>query len=349
MRHPKLLITAISLALLLTSCGPGKAVKAFKEPVQKPIPAPVQQMPQPRDPNTVKTELSRLQANEAGKVMILMYHVIGAAKEADWVQTAENFRRDLQNFYEQGYSLISLQDLVENNIETPAGRTPLVLTFDDGTAGHFRYSMQNGPKSIDPNCAVGILLSFAKEHPDFGHTATFYVNDRPFGQQEYWEEKLPHLVELGFDLGNHTLSHPKLSKLKNEQVQKELAGLAQMVEQRVPGYQVTSLALPHGISPQEPALAAAGVFNGYSYKNLAILRVGANPALAPNVQGFDPARLPRVQASSAELSKWLQYFRQNPQEKYISDGDPETIAIPAAQENQLNKESLAGKTLLIWE
>lgn len=305
------------------------------------------------EPDPVNTEeylekMASLQVNEAGKVMILMYHVIGAPKEADWVQTAPNFRRDLENLYQDGYTLISLRDLVQNNIKVPAGRTPLVLTFDDGSEGQFRYLLdQNGQKRIDPDSAVGILLGFAEEHPDFGYTATFFINDRPFGQKEYWQEKLAELVKLGFDIGNHGLTHPYLNRISDEAVQKELAGLARVVEEAVPGYRVDSLALPFGLSPKNPALAVQGTYQDYSYQHLAVLKVGANPAQSPVATGFDPLRLPRVQGSSVELGKWLEYFRKNPREKYISDGDPETVTLPLNAAELVDQARLKDKKLVI--
>ncbi len=292
---------------------------------------------------------AEVEANEIGQVMILMYHVIGGEEEQEWTQTGENFRRDLQNLYEQGYVLISLKDFVDNNIDIPAGKTPVVLTFDDGTAGHFRYlEGEQGEKTIDPECAVGILLDFAGKHPGFGHTATFYINDRPFGQGKYWGEKLNHLVELGFDIGNHTLTHPRLNRISDLQVEEEIARLAQVVEETVPGYQVVSLALPFGIFPAERELLVKGEFAGYSYENRAALNVGANPAKSPVAVGFDRYRLPRVRGSTSELEKWFKYFEENPKEKYISDGNLETVAIPAEKEELVNKEALNGKKLILW-
>lgn len=290
-----------------------------------------------------------VKANEAGKIMVLMYHIIGSEKEASWIQTADNFRRDLENLYKLGYSLISLKDLVHNNINTPGGRTPVVLTFDDGTEGHFRYLVsKEGNKEIDPDSAVGILLDFSKQHPEFGHTATFYINDQPFRQNEFRQEKLRHLIDLGFDIGNHTLTHPKLNKVSDEIVQKELAGLAKMVEEAVPGYKVQSLALPHGLSPKDNNLSVQGTYGGYSYCNQAVLRVGANPSMSPAVKGFDPLRLPRVQGSTVELTKWIEYFQKRPKERYISDGDPDTVAIPRDREDQIDKEKISEKTLIIY-
>lgn len=342
---------ALLALLMMTGCQSGGQVPAGPQDVTPPAPhvPPVATVPVEEPPHKEQVDLAGIKANEAGKVMILMYHVIGAPREEDWKQTSDNFRRNLQALYEQGYSLISLNDFVENNIRTPAGRTPVVLTFDDGTIGQFRYLVnKDGKKEIDPDCAVGILLDFGKRYPEFGHAATFYVNDRPFGQKEYWQDKLKELVELGFDIGNHTLTHPKLNSISGNRVQKELAGLAKMVEESVPGYRVKSLALPHGLSPQDYSLAMRGSSDGYRYEHLAVLRVGAHPAVSPIARGFDPQRLPRVQASTVELGKWLEYFQKNPQERYISDGDPQTIAVPREKEKDVVKEKIGDKKLILW-
>ncbi len=182
----KEVLLTISLSLVLAGCSftqagennhPNGSVSELNPLISTPV------TPKPT------ADLREIRANEAGKVMIQMYHVIGAPQEAVWMQTKENFRRDLQTLYEQGYTLIRLRDFVENRIDVPAGRTPLVMTFDDGTGGQFRYLInKDGKIEIDPDCAVGILLDFAKKHTEFGHTATFYVNDRLFEQKEYWEQ-----------------------------------------------------------------------------------------------------------------------------------------------------------------
>lgn len=332
------------LLMLLFLCLAGCAnnpqiVPPHTEPLPVHTDAEEPSKPQSRDVN----------ANEVGKIMILMYHVIGAEKEAPWIQTIENFQRDLETLYEEGYSLLALSDYLENNIQVPAGKTPVIMTFDDGTAGHLRYlEKPDGQLEIDPQCAVGALLAFAKEHPDFGHVATFFINDAPFGQSKYSEQKIKDLVELGFEIGNHTLTHPKLNQLSDEEIQKELALLAQMVTKIVPGYQVNSLALPFGLAPKNSILAHKGEYGDYQYEHAGILRVGANPALSPNAQGFDPYRLPRVQASTIELAKWLEYFRKNPHERYISDGDPLQISLPESKKDILASDSLGEKKVFIY-
>lgn len=156
------------------------------------------------------------------------------------------------------------------------------------------------------------------------------------------------MVSLGFDIGNHTSTHAKLNRLSADQVQKELAELARLIEETVPGYKVDSLALPYGISPLDKNLAEEGTFEGYTYQNRAVLKVGANPALSPVVKGFDSSKLPRVQASTPELTKWLEYFKKNPDQRYVSDGNPQTVAIPWDKEELLNQSKVQDKKVLIW-
>ncbi|MEK6529347.1 MAG: polysaccharide deacetylase, partial [candidate division NC10 bacterium] len=113
-------------------------------------------------------------ANELGRVMILEYHKIDHP-EGRWTRTPANFRADLQRLWEKGYRLVALTDLLDGKIDVPAGMTPVALTFDDSSPGQFRYLEKNGAVEVDPDSAVGILEAFAREHPEFGLKATFYV------------------------------------------------------------------------------------------------------------------------------------------------------------------------------
>lgn len=293
-------------------------------------------------------DLEIVRPNEIGMIPILMYHDIGA-EEKEWVRMADNFRRDLQRLYDDGYRLLNLNDLLQNNIGTPAGYTPAVLTFDDSTAGQLRYVEQpDGTKIIDPDCAVGILLDFAEKHPDFSLAGTFYIYyPLPFRQKGTVETKLRELVRLGFEIGNHTNGHENLAKIPPERIQEELARMAETTAQIVPGYRVNTLALPYGGNPKSEwrGLLAAGEFEGMEYANDAVLQVGANPAQGPNHMKFDPLRLPRIRGSQAELDRWLDYLTEHPEKRFVSDGDPATVTVPAAVVANVRMESLGGKTL----
>jgi len=304
----------------------------------------------------VPVDLKAIKANENGQVMILMYHGIGE-NEAEWVRTPENFRKDLQTLYDKGYRLISLKDYIENNIKVEAGFTPFVLTFDDGLQNNFNIIEENGEKKIDPNCAVGILEEFKKTHPDFGQGGSFFVYyPVPFRQKELIKEKFEFLVRNGYDIGNHAYNHEDLGTLSIEDVQKALAKNVESTQSYLPGYDVYALALPYGKAPKgdDYKYVAQGEYEGIKYNHRAVLKVGSNPAPSPVSIKFDPLRLPRIRASEMKVEgtgiyDWLSYFDKNPDKRYISDGNPDSIAIPESEVQNVDQSKLAGKELIIYK
>ncbi|HXD99462.1 MAG TPA: polysaccharide deacetylase family protein [Candidatus Acidoferrum sp.] len=282
-------------------------------------------------------------ANELGRVMILEYHKIDYPEER-WTRTPENFRRDLETLYARGYRLQSLNGLVEGRITVPAGTTPVVLTFDDSSAGQFRYVEHNGTLEIDPKSGVGVLEAFIREKPDFGRAATFFVlpgakaPNNLFNQPEHEGRKLRWLVEQGYELGNHTLWHANLGKYDEATVRAQLAEAQVWVQRHVPQYRFRSLALPHGVYPKEVGWALTGTAKGTTYRHEAILMVAGGAAPSPFARSFDAVRLPRIQAIEHDLKFWLNHFDRTPEDRYISDGNPDTLTFPAAQKDRLRPE-----------
>jgi hypothetical protein len=281
-----------------------------------------------------------LPPNELGRVMILEYHKIDYPEER-WTRTPENFRRDLEALYSRGYRLIALNDLIDGRVAVPAGTTPVVLTFDDSSPGQFRYVPHNGSVEIDPKSGIGVLETFIREHPDFGRAATFYVlpgasrPNRLFDQPEYAGQKLRWLVERGYEIGNHTLWHANLGKYDERIVRDQLAEAQVWVQRLVPDYRFRTLALPHGVYPRDLSWALSGTAKGTTYRHDAILMVAGGAAPSPFARNFDALRLPRIQAVERDLSYWLSYFEKAPQERFVSDGDPSTVAFPAQVREKL--------------
>jgi len=74
-----------------------------------------------------------------------------------------------------------------------------------------------------------------------------------------------------------------------------------------------------------------------SYRHDAILMVAGGAAPSPFARAFDPYHLPRIQALESELGRWLCYFEKNPQERYVSDGDPGVITVPAGSMDKVKR------------
>jgi peptidoglycan/xylan/chitin deacetylase (PgdA/CDA1 family) len=275
-----------------------------------------------------------LQPNELGRVMILEYHKVDQPEER-WTRTPANFRGDLERLWERDYRLVALNDLLDGRIAIPRGTTPVVLTFDDSSPGQFKLIERNGLWVPDPDCAVGILEAFEHQHPEFGRAATFYVlpgadpPNRLFNQKDLVARKLQYLVSRGYEIGNHTLWHANLAKYPERVVRQQLATAQEWIQRDVPGYRIRTLALPMGAYPKDLRWVAEGAEGKTAYRHDAILMVSGGAAPSPHARAFDPYRLPRIQALEREIVHWLRYFEQNPQERYVSDGDAGMITVPA--------------------
>jgi len=298
-----------------------------------------------------------VEADELGQIMVLMYHHI-REPEAEWSRTPANFRKDLEVLYEQNFRPIRLIDYARGQIHVPAGTTPVVFTFDDGNENNFRMiEDEAGEWIIDPDCAVGILMAFHEEHPDFRPHATFFINGgTPFGQSDWVDFKLNYLVTNGMDIGNHTETHLHLGDASAEQLQQELGRIQQLVNRYVEDYQVNTFALPFGSRPSSDAVAPfveRGTYQEVTYVNEAVLEVGWDPYHSPFHRDFNPHKIRRVRASETKVDgvgmyDWLAAFESGSRRRFISDGDPNTIAIPESRA-ELLRENLEGYELRLYE
>lgn len=357
----KKLSSIILIGFLLLSC-PGctstlQPIDAFppgeSQGAEAPADDPARSVGEQRED---EIDLRRVRPNETGKIMVLMYHGI-SDKEDEWSRHRDNFRKDLETLYSKGYRLISLKDYLDNNINVEAGYTPVIITFDDGSRGQFNIIEEGGVPKVDPNCAVGIMENFHKEYPGFGLEATFYIYyPVPFRQKEYVEYKLKYIVDKGMDIGNHTYNHANLSSLDPETLQYQLGRMVAETLQFIPGYQVDSLALPYGVNSREEyrEYVYRGKYKGVEYINRGVLLVGSGPALSPVDIKFNPRKIPRIRGTdsphiSTDLYDWLEYFDRNPGERYISDGDPDTITVPEGQEHRVDMNRVEGRRLRVYK
>jgi peptidoglycan/xylan/chitin deacetylase (PgdA/CDA1 family) len=308
-------------------------------PVAPPTPSPTAIPAEPAEEQAQLTEAPRdtpvvdiptYPPNRLGDVLVLVYHGIGRP-EARWVRTPENLRADLEYMLAHGYYPVNLIDLARGNLDhVPKGRRPIVLTFDDSAAGHFRY-LEDG--TIDPDCAVGVLKAMHEAYgEDWPLRATFFVllnAGKPgpflFRQAEFGPQKVQALVDWGMEVGSHTITHADLSEIGPDEIKWELAVSQDRIEALVPGYRVRSLALPYGIYPADISLLKEGYApsEDLTYRYEAVVTLRAKPALSPFSAEFDPLFIPRVQAIQSQLDIWFSYYERHPERYYTSGGGEE--------------------------
>lgn len=318
-------VVAVAAALvLLGACGGGSSTATKKA-------ASTTAKPPAVDPASVK-------ANELGLVPVLMYHRLTPTPTGEYDRKPDDFRAELERLYASGYRPVLARDLVAGTMDVPAGKSPVVLTFDDTTVSQYRL----GPDgSVAADTAVGILLEFSKSHPDFKPIATMYVNGNPF-QAGAGTAELQDLVHRGFELGAHTLTHQNLGMTDPENVQKELVEGLRVITKAVPDAKVVTMALPFGREPTDKGLAHAGTWDGQGYSFDGVFLVGAEPTKSPFSADFNPLSIPRIRSSAWDGQKpnygstfWLDTLDKHPERRYVSDGDPDRVSFPIAEQAKL--------------
>lgn len=294
--------------------------------------------------------------NELGHIMVIMYH--GIIDNYPYHVTEEQFLNDLNYMYEKGYRPISMRDYLDNNITVEAGYTPIVLTFDDGLDSTFSLVEENGQLIPKGGTAVEIMERFAKEHPDFGSEATFYINGgKIFDGAGTVEERLNWLVDNGYGLGNHTATHKHLGKssVTSRDIMKEIGKIDQIIKKAIPDYTVDSITYPFGARPKEAlrAFVKEGEFDGNLYHYQVGFREGASgPYYPPLHAKYSPLNVARARGSKGEAQDmwwFFDYYEKNPQKKYVSDGRADRVSIQKDMEQYMNKEKLGDKELYLYE
>ncbi|GIH71832.1 polysaccharide deacetylase family protein [Sphaerimonospora thailandensis] len=278
---------------------------------------------------------ARVKANELGQIPVLMYHRVMKNPAPGDDLTPEQFRAELERLARENYVPITAAEYVTGKIDIPAGKHPVVLTFDDASPAQLTLDGMGKPA---PDCAVGILMDVAKKHPGFRPVATMYVIRDLFGKtrQEEQIQVLEWLKDRGFDIGNHTHDHVNLRGKSQEEVAKQIVSMHNEIISLIKTPPVT-LALPYGNQPKKKEWGLHGTYKGVTYNYKGEFLAGYTPAQSPFTKDFDPAGIPRIRSKekvkNTDCAKfcsaaWLDWLKANPNDRYTSDGNPKTVAFP---------------------
>lgn len=315
--------------------------------------------------NKLTTEdYQKYKVDELGEVPIMMYHgihykkndetqYIGGNVDKDGYQrTTEAFINDLEFYYENGYRMIRLIDYIDGNIDVELGKSPIVLTFDDGLENNIKVigESKSGEIIIDPNSAVGILESFKKKYPDYNVTATFFINGGLFQQELYNEKIIKWLIKNGYDIGNHTYSHVDFTKIDSKKTEEEVGRIYKLLDNIIPNQYINVVALPFGspynLDHSNMDYIYLSEYGGKKYTTKSTLRVGWKAENSPYSIDFNPKFLKRIRAYDNDGREFDIQMNFNLLEKtrYISDGNKDTIIIPQNKIDLVKK--IEGKEII---
>nr|BFE89050.1 hypothetical protein GCM10020093_116510 [Planobispora longispora] len=166
----------------------------------------------------------------------------------------------MEKLARDGYVPVTAREFATGKMDIPAGKHPVVLTFDDGHPSHFALDEKGMPVA---NTAVGIIYQVARKYPDFRPVATFWVNQQPFGLRSRADQAraVQWLTSRGFEVANHTWSHPALPGMSKKRIAEQLVRVERMLEALGAGPSET-LALPFGAMPHPRSSVQRGKWDG---------------------------------------------------------------------------------------
>lgn len=205
--------------------------------------------------------------DHSGACRILLYHAVGSLPATDRLGltvSTGTFRSQMTLLKEQGYQTISLGALAKTPSERNSKR--ICITFDDG------YASQISAAQILSD------LGFTATFFVIGHSATMSGNTR-----NYWEnwprlrwKEIRELRKAGFEIGAHSMTHPRLTLLSAHALPEETSGAKSYIEDRL-GYRISSYSYPYGA--YNPGVVQAVKNAGYDLACTSIY--GANHPFSP--------------------------------------------------------------------
>jgi peptidoglycan/xylan/chitin deacetylase (PgdA/CDA1 family) len=347
----------VVVALLAGGYARIKTMRAAKE--EKPVP------PRVVKPAAPKIDYARIQANELGYIPVIMYHEIGGKpipSDPGLVRAVDSFKKDLEMLYAANFRPVNISDVLNNDIDVPAGTSPVVLTFDDARESQFRLIDTGSTLKVDPNSGMGIMAAFHQEHPDWPMRATFFVLPKsnltmePFGQLGMGAQKLNYIVEQGMEIGNHSIHHRNMSRMTPAQIQAEIGGAHNSILAAAPKARIQVVALPMGRYPRDKrnwTYLVKGSYEGKSYQYKGAMRAAYRAVPSPASKDFDPMAMERITPADVRwgVRWWIDTLTKGGEyPRYVSDGDPKVVAVPQGMEKQVNLARLQaqGKKLVTY-
>jgi len=197
-------------------------------------------------PEILKTYSSAIMRKlSPAPIPVLMYHRVSDAaiktRHRTFV-TKENFEKHLSFFKRRGLTAITFKDyLAFSTGEKPLNtfpEKPFIITFDDGYLDNFRNMLPLTEKYG----YKGVLFLLG----DFTASGNFWdVGEDVEANRLMTKEQKQAFVDQGWEIGAHTMSHPRLTQLDLEEARLEITTSRKCLEQELQT-EVVSFAYPFG-------------------------------------------------------------------------------------------------------
>lgn len=177
------------------------------------------------------------------RFVILMYHMVSEPKTAAEVKYAcppKQFEKHIQMLLNDGFTPISIETVESYySHNTPIPDKSFLITLDDGFEDNYSNAF---PILQSYNIPAVIYLATGL----LGKTNQ-WMSAPTFSERKMlsWQQ-IKEMTHHGIHFGSHTVSHPKLTELDDDSVNKELVQSKQFIEDQL-GLECTHFAYPYGL------------------------------------------------------------------------------------------------------
>jgi peptidoglycan/xylan/chitin deacetylase (PgdA/CDA1 family) len=175
-----------------------------------------------------------------------MYHEVeaGAPSGYGYAVSLQKFRQQIRILKQAGYEAVTLRELawaMQGKEKLP--KKPVVVTFDDGYEG----TAGNALPVMREHGMRGVIFAIA------GRIGGKNDWDRRSGGPELklmGEVEIGRLLAAGWELGAHTVNHPRLTTLAPREAQMEIRSSKETLEEKFKT-PVNSFSYPYGVHSPE--------------------------------------------------------------------------------------------------
>jgi peptidoglycan/xylan/chitin deacetylase (PgdA/CDA1 family) len=231
--------------------------------------------------------------------LILGYHALSPDWPASLSIPPERFEQQAEHVLGAGYAPVTFTEAVT---QRGAGRR-VAFTFDDGFRSVVEYALPILQRHGAP-ATVFVPTSLLDNHRlkwsgiDHWLTGPHEAELTPLS----WADARM-LVDLGWEVGSHTRTHPHLTELDPDPLREELAKSRRACEEQL-GVQCHSIAYPYG--SVNPAVIAATAAAGYRTAAGLPVRLHRRHELNwPRIGVFSGDHFWRFRAKISRTRRWL--------------------------------------------
>jgi len=226
--------------------------------------------------NIYFADLAPLRALFASGLPVLCYHKIGPKPSGVKIRSIylgeSLFSRQVTALHAEGFRTVSADRLVESG---PASRE-ILFTFDDGSLTVLRHAAE--PLAAAGFRAINYLVSDLIGGVNEWDTARGEVPDRLMD-----EAQIRDWMAAGHEVGAHTRTHPKLSRIAPEKAREEISGSKKSLEDRF-GLPIRHFCYPYGdYSPRVREMVEEAGYETAVTVDPGVLRPGTDRFLIPRI------------------------------------------------------------------